>query len=129
MNTPAIPSFLFDIAVYALCGFFACFAFMTWYLRKIETQEGEGNKRSLFWVALLFHYRDVTRTRSAAVHCIYHLSLLFLIIVTAVFAIGLYVQVQTLESPLKHIVGIGGVVIVALLIGIFHHVAGSNSSE
>lgn len=129
MPPTPIPNFLFDIAAYALCCFFACFAFMTWYLRKNETQEGERNKKYLFWAAILFHYRDITRKRSSAVHFIYHLSLLFLMIVTTVFVLAFYLQVQTLESPLKHIVGIFGVVIVSCVIGMFYHIAGRDTSE
>jgi hypothetical protein len=129
MDTPATPSFLFDIAAYALYCFFACFAFMTWYLRKNETPEEETNKKYRFWAAILFRYRDFTRKRFGKVHFIYYLALLCLMIVTAVFAIGFYLQVQTLESPLKHIVSIFGVVILSFVIGMFYHIANRDSSE
>lgn len=129
MNTPVIPNVLFDIAAYALYVFFACFAFMMWYLRKNEVPEEEANKKYVFWAAILFRYRDFTRKRSGKVHFIYYLSLLLLMIVTVVFVIGFYLQVQTMESPLKHIVGISGVVILALVIGMFYHIAGRDSSE
>lgn len=123
MNTLETKSFLFDIATYSLIGFFLCFFFIIWYLRKHEDPESEVVSRHSNWAILLFRYRDYTRNRFGKVHFLYYLTVLFLIVVILLFGLGFVLQLETLKPPLKYIVGSFGVLIISFILGMFYHMA------
>ncbi len=123
MNSIETQSYLFDFALYSLVAVFLCFFFVSWYLRKHEDPDSEVVLGYSNWVILLFRYRDYTKSRFGKVHFVYYLTLAILIAVILLFSVAFFIQLQTVPSPLRYIVGCFVIIVISFIASLFRRMA------
>lgn len=123
METNPTELLFFDLATYCVFGFFGCFFFMTWYLRRCVDQELQQRARSAVWLENIFYFRDYTRKISGRVHFVYYLALLFLAGVLGIFILNIFRQFSSMEPLYRYLLSGSVVLIVGLVLGLVHRLS------
>jgi len=123
MNVDPKELLFLDFASYCVVGFFACLAFMVWYLRR--NTEGEQNERvrNSVWLQNIFYFRDFTRKKFGSVHYVYHLCMVLLATVLAVFSLNIFIQFAAVEPPFRYLLTSAVVLIIFLLVGLVYRLS------
>jgi len=123
MNVDPNELLFLNFAGYCVVGFFACLAFMVWYLRR--NTEGEQNERvrNSMWLQNIFYFRDFTRKKFGRAHYVYHLGLVLLSTVLAIFSLNILIQFSTVEPPFRYLLTSAVVLIIFLMIGLVYRLS------
>lgn len=123
MNPASTEMMIFNIATYCILGLFACFAFMSWYLRKNVESELKEKIRNAIWLECIFYFRDFTHKEFRRVHFVYQLAICLMVVITALFVAGIFFQVKNLQSPINYLVSCGVIVLVAVVTGMVYRLS------
>lgn len=120
MNPTSTEMMIFNIATYCILGLFACFAFISWYLRKNIDAELKEKIRNAIWLECIFYYRDFTQKKFGRVHFVYQLTIFLMVLIVALFVAGIFSQVKNLQPPINYLLSCGVIVLVAVVTGMVY---------
>lgn len=129
METSQPELLLLDVATYCVFLFFCCLFFMIWYLRKNIDDDLKEKIKHVIWLESIFYFRDFTRKKFGRTHFVYHLTIVFLAAVLAIFSFNIFRQLTDLEPIFRFTLIAAVVAILCLIVGLIYRLSNKRYYE